>query len=208
MKNFFMLSIKTIEFLLDNNCEAILYSMASDPATGINIWKQGNNKSIKALSTRKIYPVVKVETKTNIFVGGLMHVCIQDCFAMESKLNTAIEKFEKTVAECTLNVNEGDENGMTALHHLCFYEYAREPYGLRDSLVAKLLELGANPNIKDIRGYTPLMCAIEKGYVVTHDPNDPRNITEKGIGKLLKVNHPNQSQKMLEKHRAKRRIAF
>ena len=47
------------------------------------------------------------------------------------------------------------------------------------------MDLGTDPEIKDIRGYTALMCAVEKGLVMLSDYTDPRVNNEVGIGKLL-----------------------
>ena len=95
------------------------------------------------------------------------------------------ETLQRVFESGKLNLNETDHNGMTALHHLCYYEYDSEPYGLREVLVAKLLELGADPNLKDIRGYTPLMCALEKRYIVLYDHSDPRRSNDQGMGRML-----------------------
>ena len=122
------------------------------------------------------------------------HTCLAVCFMQNDNLdnNARVTKFAEKVSNARLNINETDENGMTALHYLCYYEYDSEPYeydiepyGLRELLVSKLLELGADPNIKDIRGYTPLMCALQKGYVDLYDQDDPRRANVQGLGRLL-----------------------
>ena len=115
-----------------------------------------------------------------------MHLCVREYFtngAMKS-FKQKMEKFEETVDKAKLNVNEEDDNGMTALHHLCYYQFELEPYGLRDGLVAKLLDLGADPNIEDLSRFTALMCAVDAGFVRDADLNDHRYDT--GIGRLLR----------------------
>ena len=128
-----------------------------------------------------------------------MHTTVAVCFMHKCTVTITerISLFEEIVLKNKLNINELEDNGMTALHHLCYYEYFSEPYGLREVLVAKLLELGADPNIKDIRGYTPLMCALEKGYVRIYDPTDPRSQNENGFGRLLKANVSNTDTQIL-----------
>ena len=134
---------------------------------------------------KEIHECVIVGTKSKAIYSGQIQMCVSVCFMPNYHLDNIqrIAKFEEMVTngKLNLNVNETDENGMTALHHLCYYEYDSEPYGLRELLVSKLLELGADPNIKDIRGYTPLMCALEKGYVVLYDQNDPRSANVHGL---------------------------
>ena len=142
--------------------------------------------------------------------GGQTHLCVAVCFMQNYKLdnNQRIEKFVKMFISRSLNINETDERGMTALHHLCYYKYDFEPYGLREVFVAKLLDLGADPNIKDIRGYTPLMCALEKGFALKYDPLGPRSENEKGIGKLLKANEETYLELNLNTQSAEMQVMF
>ena len=84
-----------------------------------------------------------------------------------------------------LDVNSTDQNGMTVLHYLCYYQYRHEDYGFKEGLIKLFVDLGTDPEIKDIRGYTALMCAVEKGLVKLSDYSDPRVNNEVGIGKLL-----------------------
>ena len=136
-----------------------------------------------------IYERVLLGTKPFEACGGLMHMAVAECFIgnFTNSNREKISKLEKRIAHLNLSLNETDDKEMTVLHHLCYFRFDSEPYGLREGLVARLLELGADPNMKDIRGYTPLMCAIEKGYAIKYDPFDPRSENEKGIGKMLKV---------------------
>ena len=142
--------------------------------------------------------LMTTENSVPIF-GGQLHTTVAVCFMHKCTVTITerISLFEEIVLKNKLNINELEDNGMTALHHLCFYEYFSEPYGLREVIVAKLLELGVDPNIKDIRGYTPLMCALEKGYVRIYDPTDPRSQNENGFGRLLKANEANTDTQIL-----------
>ena len=159
---------------------------------------------------RDIYECMIKGTKPKEVYGGQTHLCVAICFMQnyDKDNNQRMAQFENMVTRCKLNINETDSSGMTALHHLCYYEYDSEPYGLREVLVAKLLELGADPNVKDIRGYTPLMCAIEKGYTIKYDPFDPRSENDKGIGQLLKVNVEPQLERDLETKKVDMQMAF
>ena len=159
---------------------------------------------------RDIYECMIKGTKPKEVYGGQTHLCVAICFMQnyDKDNNQRMAQFENMVLRCKLNINETDSSGMTALHHLCYYEYDSEPYGFREVLVAKLLELGADPNIKDIRGYTPLMCAIEKGYTIKYDPFDPRSENDKGIGQLLKVNVEPQLEWDLETKKVDMQMAF
>ena len=138
---------------------------------------------------QEIYESVIMRAKPKEIHEEQTHLCVAICFKLNHNLNNSqrVAKFEEMILNGSLKINETDSNGMTALHHLCYYEYDTEPYGLREALVAKMLDLGADPNIKDTRGYTPLMCAIEKGYVVIYNSNDPRSTNEQGMGRLLKA---------------------
>ena len=130
-------------------------------------------------------PHVNLERKPLKLVSGYMHLCVKDCFTGDLKYDENMGIFESTIVKGKLNVNEVDENGMTALHYLCYYKFVTEPYGIREGAIAKLLELGADPHIEDIRGYTPLMCAVEKGFIDMYDLSDPRTKNGKDIGNLL-----------------------
>ena len=146
-----------------------------------------------------MYTCALFGTKTPQAFGGLMHLTVAHCFVEDAVYfnKNRVEEVVETIKECKLDVNETDDNGMTALHHLCYYEYDNEPYGLREALVAELLELGADPDVKDIRGYTPLMCALDKRFVVA-DNTDPRNTSENSMGRLLNINSLSSAPKMTE----------
>ena len=60
-----------------------------------------------------------------------------------------------------IGVNSVDEHGMTALHYAVqnFYVYRDEPL----HLVKKLLDCGANVDLADKAGYTPISLAMEHG---------------------------------------------
>ena len=172
---------------------------------------------LQALQTRNtaevwkcIYACAVFGTKPLHAYGGLMHLTVAHCFIQGISLfnKAKADQIEEIITNFKLNINELDDNGMTALHHLCFYECDTEAYGMREVLVAKLLELGADPNIKDIRGYTPLMCAIEKGYAIKYDPLDPRCENDKGIGQLLKINAEPELEWDLEMKPADLQMAF
>ena len=137
---------------------------------------------------KEIYKCVIQGSKPREILCGRTHLCVAVCFMDDTDIdnNQKTAKLEKMILNGRLDLNEIDKRGMTALHHLCYYKYdSEETYGLRECSVAKLLELGADPNIKDIRGYTPLMCALEKGYVVLYDQDDPRRTNVQGLGRLL-----------------------
>ena len=169
----------------DKNIHILVYIL-SDIERARRIWNEGEMELIGKLSEMKIHPRVKLLTQPVNVIGGYMHLCVRECFtdgAMKS-FKQKMEKFEETVDKAKLNVNEVDDNGMTALHHLCYYQFDSEPYGLRDGLMAKLLDLGADPNIEDLSGFTALMCAVDAGFVRDADLNDHRYDT--GIGRLLR----------------------
>ena len=139
---------------------------------------------------KEIYKSVIQGSEPKEIFGGRTHLCVAVCFIDDTDIdnNQMVAKFERMILNGRLDLNEIDKRGMTVLHHLCYYKYdSNETYGLRECFVAKLLELGADPNIKDIRGYTPLMCALEKGYVVLYDEDDPRRANVHGLGRLLKA---------------------
>ena len=119
--------------------------------------------------------------------GGMLHFVLQRIFNTKPdvKCNDKVAIFEKIVTKYGFDVNETDSNGMTPLHHLCYIRFDLEPYGLREGLIAKLLELGADKDIEDVRGCTPLTCAIEKNFISDNDTYDPMNENKKGIAQLL-----------------------
>ena len=167
----------------------IAVHILADKSRARTLWDKRLYRTIALLSQYKIYHRVKLDTKPLPVLGDYIHLCLWECFHQDStikKRREIIESFETTIRSARLNVNEPDDNGRTALHHLCYYQFDTEPYGLREGLVAKLLELGADPNLTDIRGCTPLMCAVDRGYVDAEDLND--NQHETGIAKLLKTN--------------------
>ena len=169
-----------IQYIVNVDVEKSLELHALETRNNAEIWKF-------------IYSCAIFGTKPSQPLYGLTHVTVAYCFiqGMSISSKAKADQIKEIITNFKLNINETDGNGMTALHHLCYYEYDSEPYGLREVLVAKLLELGADPNVKDIRGYTPLMCAIEKGFVVIFEPNDPRSTNEQGIGRLLKAYNVN-----------------
>ena len=139
---------------------------------------------------KEIYKCVIQGSKPREILCGRTHLCVAVCFMDDTDIdnNQKTAKLEKMILNGRLDLNEIDKYGMTALHHLCYYKYdSNETYALRECFVSRLLELGADPNIKDIRGYTPLMCALEKGYVVLYDEDDPRRANVQGLGRLLKA---------------------
>ena len=174
---------------LESRSYTVLVYILSDHSRTRQLWDKRLYHTMALLSTHKIYHRVVLSTKPLPVLGDFIHLCLWQCFQEDSttkKRREIIEDFQTTVRFATLNVNEPDDNGRTALHHLCYYQFDTEPYGLREGLVAKLLELGADPNLKDIRGCTPLMCAVDRGYVDAEDLNDSQH--ETGIAKLLKTN--------------------
>ena len=173
-----------IKYYIETNFEECLSLSVFDKAR--KRWTEVF-ETIGVLVTGQIYPTSSFETKPFSVYGGLMHTGVALCFMypLTTGIKGRVETLQRVFESGKLSLNETDHNGMTALHHLCYYEYDSEPYGLREVLVAKLLELGADPNLKDIRGYTPLMCALEKKYIVLYDHSDPRRSNNQGMGSLL-----------------------
>ena len=196
-----------IQYIVNVDVEKSLEQHALETRNIAEIWKY-------------IYACAIYGTKPSQAFYGLVHLTVAQCFIQGMGIfsKPKVDQMEEIITDFKLNINETDGNGMTALHHLCYYEYDSEPYGLREVLVAKLLELGADPNIKDIRGYTPIMCAIEKGYAIKYDPLDPRGENKKGIGRLLKPNveipfmdlktQPVEMQTMFTQHMEFQEAAF
>ena len=169
--------------IINNEYIHILTYLLSDTARARKVWQILPTEEVGKFSNYRIYPRVMLQKNPINVVGGYMHLCLEESFDKDTKLRNEkrIENFQKTVETSKLNVNEVDDNGMTALHHLCYYQFDSEPYGLRDALVAKLLDIGADPNIEDKKGLTALKYAVDLGYA---GGNDPQNETR--IGKLLK----------------------
>ena len=184
---------------LESRSYTVLVYILSDHSRTRQLWVKRLYHTIALLSTHKIYHRVVLNTKPLPVLGDFIHLCLWECFQEDpttKKRREIIEDFQTTVRFARLNVNEPDDNGRTALHHLCYYQFDTEPYGLREGLVAKLLELGADPNMTDIRGCTPLMCAVDRGYVDAEDLND--NQHETGIAKLLKTNQTCEEKAIAE----------
>jgi len=57
------------------------------------------------------------------------------------------------------DVHRSDGNGRTSLHHLCFHQSHMSCGNVSYQLAERLLQLGADPNALDRRGYTPLHAA-------------------------------------------------
>ena len=165
----------------------LLNYIIGNHSRALRIWENKEFDTIAMLSEKLIYPRIFLFTTPLEISGGYTHLCVRECFIQDAKINreTRLETFESKIQKGKLNVNEVDDNGMTALHYLCYYKFDTEPYGVREGAIAKLLELGADPYIEDIRGYTPLMCAVEKRFIDMHDLSDPRTKNGKGIGNLL-----------------------
>ena len=172
----------------ETNFNKCLYLNQSDADGAQKSWKEVY-ETINVIKTGKLHSPTLPEPSSLKIYGGLMHTAVAFCFMyhVTTGIKQRSENFEEKITFGKLDVNETDGDGMTALHHLCYYEYDSEPYGLREVLVAKLLELGADPNLKDIRGYTPLMCALERKYIVLYDHSDPRRSNDQGMGSLLNV---------------------
>ena len=164
-----------IRSYVETNFEKCLFLNQSDTEKAQKTWKEVY-KVIYVLVNKQLYLSNLLDTAPFKIYGGLMHTAVALCFLFHvtTGIKRRIEILEEKIKSGKLNINETDEDGMTALHHLCFYKYDSEPYGLRETLVAKLLGLGADRSIRDIWMKTPLMCAIEKGYV-TNDENDPKS---------------------------------
>ena len=120
-------------------------------------------------------------------VGGIIHLYVRLCFTCNHGYTNEwkVQGLKRMISDLQLNVNHVDDNKMTVLHYLCFYSYDNEPYGLREALLETLLELGANHTMKDVRGNTPLMCAMERGFVKLNDMTDPRLQNQSNIWKIL-----------------------
>ena len=169
----------------ETNFNKCLYLNQSDADEAQKSWKEVY-KTISVILTGQMHSPTLPEPSSLKVYGGLMHTAVALCFMyhVATGIKQRVENFEEKITFGKLDVNETDGDGMTALHHLCYYKYENEPYGLRDILVAKLLELGADPNAEDIWMRTPLMCAIENGYVI----NDGHQTAEQQrMGKLLKT---------------------
>ena len=165
-----------VQYYIENTFRKCLLLHASDAYKAKKIWRR-LFETLDRFQTGCTHQNHEFEIKTQEIYGGLIHTSVALCFLQScTTMNNAqtIKQFEERVISGKLYVNETDDNGMTALHHLCYFEYNCEHYGLREALVSKLLEMGADPYIRDIRGYTPLMCATEKGHVVTSDPRSDK----------------------------------
>ena len=69
--------------------------------------------------------------------------------------------FEELLEEQKVDPNEKNENGMTALHHIATELFEASCIAVTDDdiyLIKLLLKNGANPNIQDNWGRTPIMC--------------------------------------------------
>ena len=159
----------------------------SDTEKARKTWKKVY-EVISVLITKELYSPSLLETGPFKIYGGLLHtaVALSFMYHVTVGLKERADILEKNIKVGKLDVNETDGDGMTALHHLCYYKYDSEPYGLRETLVAKLLGLGADRSIRDIWMKTPLICAIEKGYV-TNDENDPKTAKQQRMGTLLQI---------------------
>lgn len=61
------------------------------------------------------------------------------------------------------NIDKQSNTGMTALHYACIERYDMWSIFLAESIVDVLLKKGANPNIIDNNGFTPLYIAFNRG---------------------------------------------
>ena len=176
-----------IKSYIERNFEKCLFLNQSDTEEAQKTWKKVY-EVISVLITKELYSPSLLETGPFKIYGGLLHtaVALSFMYHVTVGLKERADILEKNIKVGKLDVNETDGDGMTALHHLCYYKYDSEPYGLRETLVAKLLGLGADRSIRDIWMKTPLICAIEKGYV-TNDENDPKTAKQQRMGTLLQI---------------------
>ena len=193
-----------IKSYIESNFEKCLFLNQSDTEKAQKTWKKVY-EVISVLITKELYSPSLLETGLFKIYGGLLHtaVALSFMYHVTVGLKERADILEKYIKVGKLDVNETDGDGMTALHHLCYYNYDSEPHGLRETLVAKLLGLEADCSIRDIWMKTPLMCAIEKGYV-TNDENDPKSAEQERMGTLLQIKEaPVTLQSELNKEGAK-----
>lgn len=100
-----------------------------------------------------------------------MAVCLSDSFVSHVKyerqcLNDHFPTFFRQallLLQGGIDVNGRNENGETPLIYLSKALNRRENKKMRQKFAKMLLDMGANPNIQDFRGTTPLMMASIKG---------------------------------------------
>jgi len=114
---------------------------------------------------------------TNIFA-----MCLYNCgYSMK---DSDVKYFVDNGAILDTNEYKSDAGGTTALGHVCEYRHYH--------LIKQLVELGADPNLEDAYGFTPLESAI-----IGHSASDSLCDAEKCVKILIECGAKNELQKML-----------
>ena len=179
--------ISTLRCALDNKLYNVAAWMLSQSETISNMSKVLQHETAETLAEIGKYKINFVTCEKPLQYSTAIHLILERLLTNKTyfTLQEIKDKLTQYVKNYGLDVNSTDHNGMTVLHYLCYYQYKQEAYGFKEGLIKLFVDLGTDPEIKDIRGYTALMCAVEKGLVQLSDYTDPRVNNEVGIGKLL-----------------------
>ena len=177
----------TLRCALDNKLYNVAVWILSQSETISNMSKVLQREAAKTWAEIGKCKINLVTCEKPLQYSTAIHVILEKLLTNKTyfTLQEMKNKLTQYVKNYGLDVNSTDHNGMTVLHYLCYHQYKQEAYGFKEGLIKLFVDLGTDPEIKDIRGYTSLMCAVEKGLVKLSDYTDPRVNNEVGIGKLL-----------------------
>ena len=176
--------MSTLRCALESKLDNVAAWMLSQPKITSLALKQESNQTLGEIGK---YGIKIVNSEKPLKYSHAIHVILERLLINDTHFTLQEMKNEisQYVKNYRLDVNSTDHNGMTVLHYLCYNKYKQEAYGFKEGLIKLFVDLGTDPEIRDIRGYTALMCAVEKGLVKLSDYTDPRVNNEAGIGKLL-----------------------
>lgn len=112
---------------------------------------------------------------------------------------------EYLVKECGVDINAKNflSNDQTVMHYACGHG--------KEKSFDKLIELGANPTIKDIYGYEPfemILPAYDEDTIDEYDQNDPEDVAELQKWKVFYDKVVNITQEYKKAHKTKLKTKF
>ena len=155
----------TLRCALDNKLYNVAVWILSQSETISNMSKVLQNEMAETLAEIGKCKINFVICEKPLQYSTAIHVILEKLLTNKTyfTLQEMKDKFTQYVKNYRLDVNSTDHNGMTVLHYLCYKQYKYEDYGYKEGLIKLFVDLGTDPEIKDIkRLYCFNVCCRER----------------------------------------------